>query len=80
VKRNVGRTVKWREQQQKYSLLDYETCKKQKFLASRLQRPGITSYLKKLLADGLKTGLLAARAISTVTAGNTGGKRGFNAI
>ena len=48
-------------------------CKKQKFLASRLQRPGMTSSLKKLLtdcfktlADGPKTGLLAARAISTV--------------
>jgi len=47
-------------------------CKKQKFLASRLQRPGVTSSLKKLLADcfktladGPKTGLLAACAIST---------------
>ena len=48
-------------------------CKKQKILASRLQRPGMTSSLKKLLADyfktvadGPKTGLLAACAISTV--------------
>ena len=47
-------------------------CKKQKFLASRLLRPGVTSSLKKLLADcfktvadGPKTGLLAARAISS---------------
>jgi len=46
-------------------------CKKQKFLASRLQRPGMTSSLKKLLAnccktvaDDPKTALLAARAIS----------------
>jgi len=46
--------------------------KKQKFLASRLQRTGMTSSLKKLLtdcfktlADSPKTGLLAARAIST---------------
>jgi len=43
-------------------------CKKQKILASRLQRPGMTSSLKncfKTVADGPKTGLLAARAIST---------------
>jgi len=46
-------------------------CKKQKFLASRLQRPGVTSSPKKLLADcfktladGPKTGLLTACAIS----------------
>jgi len=46
-------------------------CKKEKFLASRLQRPGMTLSLKKLLADcfktlvdGPKTGLSAARAIS----------------
>jgi len=45
-------------------------CKKQKFPASRLQRPWMTSSLQKLLAvcfktsDGLKIGLLAARAIS----------------
>jgi len=36
-------------------------------LASRPQRPGMTGPLKKLLADCPKTGLLAARAISTVT-------------
>jgi len=35
-------------------------CKKQKFLASRLQRAVMASSLKKLLADGPKTGLLAA--------------------
>jgi len=49
-------------------------CKKQKFLASRLQRPVEARndvIAKKLLADwvktsadGPKTGLLAARAIS----------------
>jgi len=50
-------------------------CKKQKILASRLQRPVATRndvIAKKLLAvcfktvaDGPKTGLLAARAISS---------------
>ena len=30
-------------------------CKKQKFLSSRLQRPGMRSSLKKLLADCFKT-------------------------
>jgi len=48
-------------------------CKNHKLLASRLQRPGITSSLKKLLADcfktladGPQTGLLVAPAISTL--------------
>ena len=51
-------------------------CKKQKFLASRLQRPVgawndvIAKKLRgdcfKTLADDPKTGLLAARAISSV--------------
>jgi len=76
VKRNVSRTVKWREQQQKNYLLDVETLQTIKifvYLATRPQRPGMTSQLKKLLADcfksladGPKTGLLAARAISSL--------------
>jgi len=35
VKRNVDRTVKWREQQQKYSLLDYETLQKTKIFGEQ---------------------------------------------
>jgi len=31
VKRNIGRTVKWREQQTKNSLLDFETAKNKNF-------------------------------------------------
>jgi len=55
VKRNVGITVKWREQQQKSLLLGFETAKKRNFSASRLQRLGMTSPLKQLLADCFKT-------------------------
>jgi len=43
-------------------------CKKQKFLVSRLQRPvaALNDVIaKKLVADDTKTGLLAARAISS---------------
>jgi len=35
VKRHVARRVKWREQQQKYSLLDYETLQKTKIFGER---------------------------------------------
>jgi len=55
-------------------LLDFETLQKMKIFAYSASRPqllGMTSPLKKLLADcfktladGPKTGLLAARAIS----------------
>jgi len=31
VKQNISRTVKWREQQQNISLLDFETLQNQKF-------------------------------------------------
>jgi len=31
VKHNISRTVKWREQQQNISLLDFENLQKQKF-------------------------------------------------
>jgi len=31
VKKNISRTVKWREQQQNISLLDLETCKNKNF-------------------------------------------------
>jgi len=31
VKQKISRTVKWREQQQNISLLDFETLQKQKF-------------------------------------------------
>jgi len=31
VRQNISRTVKWREQQQNISLLDFETLPKQKF-------------------------------------------------
>jgi len=31
VKQNISRTVKWREQQQNISLLDFETCKNKNF-------------------------------------------------
>jgi len=63
-------------------------CKKQKILASRLQRPGMTSSLKKLLADcfktvadGPKTGLLAVRAISNAhICINTNGKMCSNPL
>jgi len=57
VKRNMSRIVKEKEQQQTISLLDFETAKNKKLasLASTLQRPGMTSPLKKLLADCLKT-------------------------
>ena len=69
-------------------------CKNPKILASRLQRPGMTSSLKKLLADcfktladGPKTGLLAARAISTymqflriTLIGGPAGRAGWRAV
>ena len=53
----MSRTVKEKEQQPTISLLDFETAKNKKFalLASRPQRPGMTSPLKKLLADCFKT-------------------------
>ena len=62
----ISRTVKWREQQQNISLLDFETANTIIFaqLASKPQRPGMTSPLKKLLAACPKTGPLAARANS----------------
>jgi len=71
----MSRTVKEKVQQQTVSLLDFETAKNKNFalLASRPQRPGMTTPLKKVLADcfktladGPKTGMLAARAISRV--------------
>jgi len=31
VTQNISRTVKWREQQQNISLLDFETCKQKYF-------------------------------------------------
>ena len=40
---------------EKSSFLGFETLQKQNFSASRLQRPGMTSPLKQLLADCLKT-------------------------
>ena len=35
VKRNVGRTVKWREQQQKCSLIGFETLQKTKIFGEQ---------------------------------------------
>jgi len=35
VKQNVGRTVKWREQQPKNSLLDFETLQKTKIFVKQ---------------------------------------------
>jgi len=35
VKRNVGRTVKWKEQQQKNALLDFETLRKTKIFSEQ---------------------------------------------
>jgi len=35
MKRNVGKTVKWREQQQKNSLLDLETLQKTKIFGEQ---------------------------------------------
>jgi len=68
VKQNVGIMVKWKEQQEKTSLLDFETLQKtKKSSTSRLQWPGMMSPLKKLLADGPKAGLLAACAISNLS-------------
>jgi len=39
----------------KKSVVRFWNCKKQTFSTSRLQRPGMTSSLKKLLADCFKT-------------------------
>jgi len=47
--------VKRKEQQQKSSLLDFETLQNTKSSTSRLQRPGMTSPLKKLSTDCFKT-------------------------
>jgi len=72
VKRNVGIIVKWKEQQKKSSLLDFETLQKTKIFGEQTAAARNDVTAKKLLADcfktlanGPKTGLLAARAIST---------------
>ena len=72
VKRNGGITVKWREQQQKSSLSDFETLQKTKIFGEQTAaarndvtaKTIVSGLLQNLLADGPKTGLLAARAIS----------------
>jgi len=46
-------------------LLDYETLQKTKIFGEQTAAARIDVIAKKLLADGPKTGLLAARAIST---------------
>jgi len=51
VKRNVGRTVKWREQQQKYSLLDYETLQNKIF--SEQIAAARNDVIAKKIASGL---------------------------
>jgi len=57
VKRNISRTVKWREQQQKISLLDFETLQKTNFHLIGEQTAAARNdvTVKKLLADCFKS-------------------------
>jgi len=52
VKRNVGRMVKWREQQQKNSLLDFETLQKTKIFGKQTAAAR-TDVIAKKIASGL---------------------------
>ena len=52
MKRNVGRTVKWREQQQKYCLLDYETLQKTKIFGEQTVAAR-SDVIAKKIASGL---------------------------
>jgi len=55
VKRNISITVKWREQQQKSSLLDFETLQKSKIFGKQTVAARNDVTVKKLLEGCFKT-------------------------
>jgi len=56
VKRNVGRTVKWRKQQQKNSLLDFETWQETKIFGEQTAAAR-NDVMAKKIASGLSQNL-----------------------